>query len=172
MDAVEMQLALGRVPGLTAQQLRRALAAIEGGRASSAGLQGLSAQCRSSLESLGLSAPAAAALKAPDAGRITADRRWLERERVSVIDAAGAQYPPLLAQAEGAPTLRYVKGDPGHLSSPQLAMVGSRNPTPPAMKVPWMPVDRPSRCSAAASTCSTRASAAASPHASWPTARW
>jgi hypothetical protein len=36
MDALEMQLALGRAPGLTAQQLRRALAAIEGAPAATA----------------------------------------------------------------------------------------------------------------------------------------
>src|ERR1700690_2958921 len=103
MDAVEMQLALGRAPGLTAQQLRRALAAIAGAQASSAGLQGLFGQCRSSLESLGLAATAGAALQAPDAARIAADRRWVESERVSLIDAASADYPPLLAQAEGEP---------------------------------------------------------------------
>jgi DNA processing protein len=134
MDAVEMQLALGRAPGLTAQQLRRALRAIEGAQASSAGLQGLFRQCRSSLESLGLAAAAGAALQAPDAARIAADRRWVERERVSLIDAASARYPPLLAQADSAPALLYVQGDPGCLSSPQLAMVGSRNPTLPGRR--------------------------------------
>jgi DNA processing protein len=134
MDAVEMQLAIGRAPGLTAQQLRRALAAIEGAQASCAGLQGLFGQCRSSLESLGLAAAAGAALQAPDAARIAADRRWIESERVILIDAASALYPPLLAQAEGAPALLYVKGDAGCLSSPQLAMVGSRNPTQPGQR--------------------------------------
>jgi DNA processing protein len=134
MDAVDMQLALGRAPGLTAQQLRRALAAIAGAQASSAGLQGLFGQCRSSLESLGLAATAGAALQAPDAARIAADRRWVESERVSLIDAASADYPPLLAQAEGAPALLYVKGDAGCLSWPQLAMVGSRNPTLPGQR--------------------------------------
>lgn len=131
MDAVEMQLALGRAPGLTAQQLRSALAAIEGAQASSAGLQALFGQCRSSLESLGLAAAAGAALQAPDAARIAADRRWVESEQVSLIDAAGPLYPPLLAQAAAAPALLYVKGNTACLSSPQLAMVGSRNPTQP-----------------------------------------
>jgi DNA processing protein len=131
MDAVEMQLALGRAPGLTTQKLRRALAAIEGAATGSAGLPGLFGQSRSSLESLGLPAAAAAALQAPDAARIAADHRWIESEGISQVDAAGAQYPPLLAQAEGSPALLYVKGDAGCLSSPQLAMVGSRNPTLP-----------------------------------------
>jgi DNA processing protein len=134
MDALEMQLALGRAPGLTAQQLRRALAAIEGARAACAGLQGLFRLSRRSLESLGLAAAARAALQAPEAGRIAADRSWVESERISLIDALSPDYPPLLAQAEGSPALLYVKGDAGCLRSPQLAMVGSRNPTLPGQR--------------------------------------
>jgi DNA processing protein len=134
MDALDMQLALGRAPGLTAQQLRRALAALQDGRAQVRGLQALFRQCRSSLAALGLPPAAGAALQSPDAARIAADRRWLERERISLIDAAGSGYPPQLAQAAGAPALLYVKGDAGCLAAPQLAMVGSRNPTLPGRR--------------------------------------
>ena len=81
-----------------------------------------------------LPAAAGAALQAPDAARIAADRRWVESEGVSLIDAAGPQYPPQLAQAEGAPALLHVKGDAGCLSAPQLAMVGSRHPTLPGQR--------------------------------------
>jgi DNA processing protein len=134
MDAVEMQLALGRAPGLTAQQLRGALAALHSAQASSSGLQALFGQCRSSLESLGLTTAASAALQAPDAARIAADRRWVESEQVSLIDATDTRYPPLLAQAAGSPALLYVKGDAACLNRPQLAMVGSRNPTQPGQR--------------------------------------
>jgi DNA processing protein len=134
MDALDMQLALGRAPGLTAQQLRRALAVLQGGRAQTRGLQALFLQCRSSLTALGLPPAAGAALQSPDAARIAADRRWLERERISLIDAAGMHYPPQLAQAAAAPALLYVKGDAGWLAAPQLAMVGSRNPTLPGRR--------------------------------------
>jgi DNA processing protein len=131
MDALDMQLALGRAPGLTAQQLRHALSALNGRQDHSTGLQALFRQCRSSLEALGLAAAAGAALQAPDAVRIAADRRWVESERVSLIDAAGPLYPPQLAQVAGAPALLYVKGDARCLATAQLAMVGSRNPTLP-----------------------------------------
>jgi DNA processing protein len=134
MDALDMQLALGRAPGLTAQQLRRALSGLQGRHDYSSGLPALFRQCRSSLESLGLAAATAAALQAPDTVRIAADRRWIESERVSLIDAAGPLYPPQLAQAAGAPALLYVKGDAGCLTTPQLAMVGSRNPTLPGQR--------------------------------------
>src|SRR5579863_9075053 len=131
MDALEMQLALGRAPGLTAQQLRGALAALQGATAGSSGLAVLFRQCRSSLESLGLSPAICTALQAPDAKRIGADRRWVESEHISLIDAADPRYPPLLAQAAATPALLYVKGDGACLCTPQLAMVGSRNPTQP-----------------------------------------
>src|ERR1700722_15591667 len=131
MDALDMQLALGRAPGLTAQQLRRALSALNGGQDHSTGLQALFRQCRSSLEALGLTAAAGAALLEPDTRRVAADRRWVESERVSLIDAAGPLYPPQLAQVAGAPALLYVKGDARCLATSQLAMVGSRNPTLP-----------------------------------------
>jgi DNA processing protein len=134
MDALEMQLALGRAPGLTAQQLRGALAALHGAPAGASGLRGLFGQCRSSLEALGLAAAAGAALQAPDAARIAADRRWIESEQISLIDATDPRYPPLLAQAPAAPALLYVKGDVACLCSPQLAMVGSRNPTQPGQR--------------------------------------
>ena len=129
-----MQLALGHAPGLTAQQLRSALAAIAGANADAAGLPALFGQCRSSLESLGIGAAAAAALQAPNATRIAADRRWAESEQISLIDAASPRYPPLLAQAAAAPALLYVKGHVCRLSSAQLAMVGSRNPTQPGAR--------------------------------------
>ncbi|HXL97621.1 MAG TPA: hypothetical protein VN925_04550 [Steroidobacteraceae bacterium] len=89
---MDMRLALGRAPGLTAQPRRRALAVPAGAQEHSTGRQALFRQCRSSLEALGLPAAAGAALQAPGAARIAADRRWVESERVSLIDAAG---PPL-----------------------------------------------------------------------------
>jgi DNA processing protein len=97
-------------------------------------LQGLFGQCRSSLESLGLAPAASAALQAPDAARIAADRRWVDSEQISLIDATDARYPPLLGEAPAAPALLYVKGDAAYLSAPQLAMVGSRNPTQPGQR--------------------------------------
>ena len=66
--------------------------------------------------------------------RIAADRRWIERERIHLVAASSAHYPPLLLRTAGAPALLYVKGDAGCLASPQLAMVGSRNPTLPGRR--------------------------------------
>ena len=70
--------------------------------------------------------------------------RWLRKARVSDIDYELAwcktkhhhvvsifddAYPLLLRELHDAPTLLFVKGDINLLSLPQLAIVGSRNPT-------------------------------------------
>jgi DNA processing protein len=61
---------------------------------------------------------------------IDADLRWLERPNHHFIPWNSALYPPLLKEISDAPVGLYVRGDPGLLASPQLAIVGSRNPTP------------------------------------------
>ena len=125
MDATDLLLCLGRAPGLTAQQLHGALERLGAG----AGLAQLIGQSRARLEALGLPPAASAALAAPESASLAADRTWVERERITLIDALSRQYPPLLTQIAPAPALLYVRGEAGALAAPQLAMVGSRSPT-------------------------------------------
>ena len=47
----------------------------------------------------------------------------------SLVAWGSPDYPPLLALIPDAPLVLYVEGDPAALSLPQLAIVGSRNPT-------------------------------------------
>ncbi|MGH8206375.1 MAG: DNA-processing protein DprA [Steroidobacteraceae bacterium] len=117
MDAVDRQLALGRAPGLTATQVRAAPPA------------GLVGQTHRRLRSLGIAPAASAALAAPQTELIAADRAWMQREHIVLVDAASPLYPPRLAEARTAPALLYVQGDAALLGSAQLAMVGSRSPT-------------------------------------------
>lgn len=65
-----------------------------------------------------------------DGRRLTADREWLESTGCRVIHAGHPAYPPLLAAIDDAPVVLFVSGDPDYLSLPQVAIVGSRNPTP------------------------------------------
>jgi DNA processing protein len=60
---------------------------------------------------------------------IEAELRWLEREGHHFVPLAAAAYPPLLGEVSDAPVGLFVRGDPAVLSLPQLAIVGSRNPT-------------------------------------------
>jgi DNA processing protein len=60
---------------------------------------------------------------------IEAELRWLEHEEHHFVPLDSEDYPPLLAELSDAPVGLFVRGDPGALSLPQLAIVGSRNPT-------------------------------------------
>lgn len=66
---------------------------------------------------------------AHDDARIAEDERWLETAGVSLLPATSPRYPPLLARLPDAPGVLFVRGNVDVLSDPQIAMVGSRNPT-------------------------------------------
>jgi DNA processing protein len=134
MDAVALQLVLGRSHGVSAQLLRSAIAQVGAHAAGIAALEALVGERPANLRTLGFSAAASAWLHAPDQSLIDADRAWLEREHIALIDALSGGYPPLLAQASAAPALLYVRGEIASLCLPQLAMVGSRNPTAPGRR--------------------------------------
>src|SRR5690606_24696415 len=62
--------------------------------------------------------------------RLREDLRWLEQHGVTLVDTHHEYYPAMLNETRRAPPLLYVWGDPGVLSMPQIAVVGSRSPTP------------------------------------------
>ena len=84
---------------------------------------------REVLAPLGLTTATAGWLAAPDEALIGADLRWLDRSGGVLLAATDDAYPPLLRESPDAPAALYVRGDVRVLSEPQLAMVGSRNPT-------------------------------------------
>ena len=59
----------------------------------------------------------------------TRERAWLEDPRHSVVAFTDPGFPKLLRSARACPRALYVSGNPLSLSEPQLAVVGSRNPT-------------------------------------------
>jgi len=62
--------------------------------------------------------------------------RWLERAgNHHIVPFLDPRYPALLKQTKQPPLVLFVKGDPQVLSQQQLAMVGSRQPTPTGRKV-------------------------------------
>lgn len=69
-------------------------------------------------------------LRRPDWRRVEEDLAWLERPGNYLLRLDDPRYPPLLRQIPYPPPLLFVHGDPDCLRSPQLAIVGTRNPTP------------------------------------------
>lgn len=70
------------------------------------------------------------ALNQPDWAAVDADLAWLTGGGGrAIITRHDAAYPALLQELSDAPPLLFVQGSVEVLTSPQLAMVGSRNPT-------------------------------------------
>jgi DNA processing protein len=72
----------------------------------------------------------AALRRGPDAQALAPDLAWLAAEpQRHLITWGDADYPPLLRQIADPPLVLYVHGQRKLLVRPQLAIVGSRNPT-------------------------------------------
>lgn len=78
----------------------------------------------------GLSDTAIAAIKQPDVALIEKTLHWLEQPGHHLLTLHDPRYPPLLKQIYDPPPLLYARGDLATLTRPQIAMVGSRNPSP------------------------------------------
>jgi DNA processing protein len=70
------------------------------------------------------------ALRGRPSDEAVRQRDWLEANGIAVIDLGHPGYPPLLARIQRPPPLLFVRGSAALLTSPQLAIVGSRRPTP------------------------------------------
>jgi len=81
-------------------------------------------------QDLGLDPATLRFLRQPDRDRIERDLSWAEQPGNHIITCRDPAYPPLLLQIVDPPPLLYVLGNIGILGQLQLAMVGSRNPTP------------------------------------------
>ncbi|MFB1489566.1 MULTISPECIES: DNA-processing protein DprA [unclassified Thiocapsa] len=90
---------------------------------------------RQDLAAAGISPEAIAALKQPDAAALERILAWAAQPDAYVLRRADPRYPPLLAEIPDAPLLLYVRGDPELLAEPQIAVVGSRNPTPSGLEI-------------------------------------
>lgn len=69
-------------------------------------------------------------LRNPDWGAVEKDMAWLGGPGHHLLTLDDPAYPQLLREIADPPPLLFVIGNPAALSSMQLAMVGSRNPTP------------------------------------------
>lgn len=60
---------------------------------------------------------------------------WCQQAQVQLISINHDLYPAVLREIPKAPALLYLKGRPQALSLPQLAMVGSRSPSPSGLSI-------------------------------------
>lgn len=123
MDELTAWLTLARAPALHAGTLRPLL-----DHFSTAGA--IVAASSAALRSAGAAKSLIEHLQARHDAVIAADLRWLQRAGCHFIPLCDERYPPRLANIADAPTALYVQGEPALLKSSQLAIVGSRNPTP------------------------------------------
>lgn len=115
-------LALNRTPGLGARGLRKLLLQFDSPGS-------ILKADRAQLLSLGLAGPTVDFLAQPDWQAVEADLAWLAQAGNRLIRITEAAYPPLLAEIPDPPPLLFVHGDADYLLQPQLAVVGSRNPS-------------------------------------------
>ncbi len=92
--------------------------------------QAILAATSGQLQRLGLSAESIHALHNTDAAWLDNITKWLATPDAHLITWQDAAYPPMLRQLTDPPAVLYVRGDPAVLSLPQIAIVGSRHPTP------------------------------------------
>jgi DNA processing protein len=124
MDDIAYWLALQRVPGLGPVTCRELL-----NRYGDARRLFASAPHDPALD--GRLAPRLrAALLAPDWRQAEKDLRWLAPPDHHALPLTSPAYPPLLRETRDAPILLFVRGNADALTDMQIAVVGSRNPSP------------------------------------------
>jgi DNA processing protein len=129
-DALHAWLAIARVPALTASTLLPALAAAGNARAF--------VDAPHAWLPPALAARVAAKIVAAsrDEEQIAADAAWLHgAANRTLLVCTDDAYPSLLAAAPDAPVALWVQGDATALVAPQVAVVGSRRPTPTGRQI-------------------------------------
>ncbi|NEV61013.1 DNA-protecting protein DprA [Thiorhodococcus minor] len=128
IDALRDWILLGQAPGVGPRTFVRLL---ERFGSPAAVLDASSAQ----LADVGLKSATISAIRAPDHAALDASLEWAQRPDARVLTLIDPAYPASLKEVADPPPLLYVRGDASLLAEPQLAIVGSRNPTPGGREV-------------------------------------
>jgi DNA processing protein len=81
------------------------------------------------LSRYGLSEETVVGITRPDQQIIERSLQWLSHERHHLLCWDNEDFPALLRGIPSPPAALYIDGDPGCLWQPQIAVIGSRNPT-------------------------------------------
>jgi DNA processing protein len=84
---------------------------------------------RQDLMAAGIDRQIATAILKPDPQKLGRAEAWLSRRQHHIISCRDERYPVFLREIPQSPPVLFVSGDPDTLSLPQIAIVGSRNPT-------------------------------------------
>jgi DNA processing protein len=122
-DTLTDWLTLVHAPGMGAVTVQRLLERFGDVRSILAAADAQLGEC-------GLPARAIQALRLPDPAALERDLEWSAQVGNHVLTCRDPRYPVLLREIPDPPPLLYVHGTVDVLSEWQLAMVGSRNPTP------------------------------------------
>jgi DNA processing protein len=114
---------LTRTPALNAATVLKALERLESARGIVEASEAAGAQA-------GIPAAARHFLRHAAGSQFAADRKWLQNEHHHLLPITDTRYPKLLRSLPDCPMALYVAGSVDALGDPQLAVVGSRNPTP------------------------------------------
>lgn len=81
------------------------------------------------LARFGLKDETVTAICNPDEAQIESDLQWLSQANRHLLCWDDDAYPVLLRRISNPPAALFIEGDPGCLWQPQIAVIGSRNPT-------------------------------------------
>lgn len=115
-------LALHRIPGIGSMTFRFLLEQVGSPRE-------VFSQKRQSLIALGLNEKILDHIQGPDWNTVDHDLKWLEIPDNHLVTINNPAYPALLKEIPDPPPLLFIHGNISVLSLPQVAIVGSRNPT-------------------------------------------
>jgi len=93
------------------------------------GVAAVAAASKRDLTRSGLTDEAATAITNPDQAKIESDLQWLSHPDHHLLRWDDDAFPVLLRRIPTPPAALFVDGDPGCLWQPQIAIIGSRNPT-------------------------------------------
>jgi DNA processing protein len=116
-------MALSRAPALDAAALSAAFERLSG-------ISGFIESSDEARRCAGIPVAACEFLSSAAASSSSAERAWIESPRHDLVPFTDRRYPAALRGLERRPIVLYVAGNADILNDPQLAIVGSRNPTP------------------------------------------
>jgi DNA processing protein len=93
------------------------------------GADALRSASRGQLSKAGLNEDTIQALQRPDDALLAGDIEWLSQDAHHLVTWDDQRFPPLLRDISSPPAALFVNGDPDILWQPQVAVIGSRNPT-------------------------------------------